>query len=231
MVETRAFEFFVRAVLCLNVAAQMSKTYNQSALADLVLFYIGVFFAIFYWFEATSKLLAYGPHFYFTDDTNKFDFFVCCLSSFSIILDLSDPDTSDNNSPSASSNELAKRIFHAINVVRALRLLRFTKGLREMMNTLFQSLSSIANLGCLTCLILLIFAILGNNFFYNVNLSPDPYQRMGAYGWPVVKYASYATLDNAIFLVFRITTGDAWNGIMYYSAGTLPVSPAFLCSK
>lgn len=50
---------------------------------------------------------------------------------------------------------------------------------------------------------------MGVNLFYNVNTGQDVYGRMS-------DLASYSSLDSAIFLLFRQTTGEAWNGIMFY---------------
>lgn len=51
--------------------------------------------------------------------------------------------------------------------------------------------------------------VLGVTFFYNVNQDEDLYGRMGYWD-------NYVHLDNALWLLHRQTTGEAWNGIMYY---------------
>uniref|UniRef100_A0A7S0MY56 Ion transport domain-containing protein n=1 Tax=Cryptomonas curvata TaxID=233186 RepID=A0A7S0MY56_9CRYP len=184
-------------------------------------------------------MTASGVHFYFSASLNRFDFFVCVLSLLRIVLDIAagEYDALRINSSSKTAFGLLQRVLHAVCVIRAFRLLRFTKGLRQMIRTILLSVSSIGNLGALTLLFYIIMSMLGHNLFYNVDLNQDPYQRLGAYGVPSglpngVAYTSYKTFDNTLWLIFRMTTGDFWNGLMYYTSGMFEVDDVYeRCEK
>uniref|UniRef100_A0A6T8D018 Ion transport domain-containing protein n=1 Tax=Cryptomonas curvata TaxID=233186 RepID=A0A6T8D018_9CRYP len=239
MVQGTGFDMAVKGIIILSVVVQMVKTHDQDAQTSVSLFWINTVIAALFWIEAGCNLAAYGVRFYFAASLNQFDFFICVLSLIRLLLDAAagEYDASRVSDTANTPSGLLQRVLHAVCVVRAFRLLRFTKGLRQMINTIALSVSSISNLGGLTLLILIIVSMLGHNLFYNVNLAQDPYQRMGAYGIPDglpngALYASYKTFDNTLWLVFRMTTGDFWNGLMYYTSGMFEVDDSYQrCEK
>ncbi len=77
------------------------------------------------------------------------------------------------------------------------------------------SLPSLANIASLLALMLVIFAVLGVTFFYNVRPDQDPYGRLG-------EHCNYVSFDSALWTLHRQTTGEGWNGIMYYSRSDDP---------
>jgi len=78
-----------------------------------------------------------------------------------------------------------------------------------MVETLIISLPSLGNIAGLIILFMIIFGILGRTLFFNVSENQDEAGRMDS-------HANYATLDKAFMSLFRQTTGEAWNGMMYY---------------
>ena len=215
MVEGTTFDAVVKVIIVMSVVVQMITTHDMSPQTGVILFWVNSVIAALFWMEAAFKLSAYGFRFYFAAGLNQFDFFVCLLSLFRLILDVvtGEYDDSRIRNSSHTPSGLLQRALHAVCVVRAFRLLRFTKGLRQMIKTILLSVSSLGNLGALTLLFYVILSMLGYNLFYNVSLNQDPYQRMGSYGIPnglpnAAPYASYKTFDNTLWLIFRMTTGD-----------------------
>jgi hypothetical protein len=59
-----------------------------------------------------------------------------------------------------------------------------------------------------------IFAVLGVNLFHNVSPNQDIYGNVGdSTGFPS---DNYRTLGNAMLMLLRQTTGEAWNYVMWY---------------
>ena len=116
--------------------------------------------------------------------------------------------------------------------ISVLKLLKMAKGIRALLDTVMQALPQVGNLGLLFFLLFFIFAALGVEMFgrlgsYNyksptiiifntlVNALPyvpecdehHPCQGLG-------EHAHFRSFGMAFLTLFRIATGDNWNGIM-----------------
>uniref|UniRef100_A0A7S4PLT5 Uncharacterized protein n=2 Tax=Guillardia theta TaxID=55529 RepID=A0A7S4PLT5_GUITH len=203
------FEYFITASICLNVLAMLLRTYNQDACMTAIIFWINFCFTFIFVSEATIKMIGLGPRWYFSDSWNNLDFLVVLISVVTIALEFLRGDFSCTVSGAVSLKFPGLKPLRALRIVRVFRLVRRTKGIRQLLVTLIESLPSLWNIGVVLFLSLIIFAVVGVNFFYNINVGQDAYGRM-------TDLASYQTIDSAIFLLFRQTTGEAWNGIMFY---------------
>ncbi|EKX44430.1 hypothetical protein GUITHDRAFT_72189, partial [Guillardia theta CCMP2712] len=188
------FEYFITFSICANVIVMLMNTYNQDECVVAIIFWINFSFSCVFVTEAVLKLIGLGPKWYFTDKWNILDFLVVLISVSTLSIDVSFP---------------GLKPLRALRIVRVFRLVRRSKGIRQMIVTLLESMPSLWNIGVVLFLSLIIFAVMGVNLFYNVNTGQDVYGRMS-------DLASYSSLDSAIFLLFRQTTGEAWNGIMFY---------------
>jgi len=216
------FDVFVRTVIVCSVVVQMTRTHDQSGNTSVVIFWINTVIATLFTAEIGVKVLAYGPRHYLSSGLDRFDVLVTALSIVRVALDA----WSGEYDPvlSVARDTLALRVIRALCVLRAFRLLRLSEGVKRMVGTIWVSVGAVSNLGALVLLIAVIVALLGWNLFFNVNLAQDAYQRMGGYNVP---YASYTTFDTSLWLIFRLSTGDFWNGLMYYPAGLLEVDDLY----
>jgi hypothetical protein len=91
-----------------------------------------------------------------------------------------------------------------------------------MIRTLIISLPALADIFVLIIIIMVIFSILSMTLFYNVNTEQDPY------GFMDQDFVKYDNFGDSMVMLFRHTTGEAWNGIMYYTAQS---DPYLACQK
>ena len=74
-----------------------------------------------------------------------------------------------------------------------------------MFQTLVYSLPALANVGSVLFLFFFIFAVLGMNLFGKVRVTGNFLNR----------YANFETFGYSMLTLFRMATGEAWNGIMH----------------
>jgi len=195
----------------------MADVHDQSQCAVATFFWLNICFTIFFVLEASIKLLGHAPRWYFVDAWNVFDFFVVCASVFTLVLDYLAGDHTCTEGPAKQQSELLVQlsqlgILRAIRILRVLRLVRRVEGIRNLLKTLIDSLGSLASVAGLLMLMMTIFAVLGVNLFYNVSPDQDIYGNVGGANSP----DNYRSWENAILLLLRQTTGEAWNSIMHY---------------
>ncbi|KAI1724609.1 ion transport protein [Ditylenchus destructor] len=99
-----------------------------------------------------------------------------------------------------------KKFFEERNLV--LKLLKMAKGIRSLLDTVGEALPQVGNLGSLFFLLFFIFAALGVELFGKLECSEDhPCDGLG-------EHAHFKNFGMAFLTLFRIATGDNWNGIM-----------------
>ncbi|CAF5089322.1 unnamed protein product, partial [Rotaria sp. Silwood1] len=89
-----------------------------------------------------------------------------------------------------------------------LKLLKMAKGIRALLDTVIQALPQVENLGLLFFLLFFIFTALGVELFGKLECSEErPCTGLD-------KHAHFKDFGMAFLTLFRIATGDNWNGIM-----------------
>ncbi|CAF3677485.1 unnamed protein product [Rotaria sp. Silwood1] len=89
-----------------------------------------------------------------------------------------------------------------------LKLLKIEKGIRALLDTVIQALPQVENLGLLFFLLFFIFTALGVELFGKLECSEErPCTGLD-------KHAHFKDFGMAFLTLFRIATGDNWNGIM-----------------
>ena len=109
-----------------------------------------------------------------------------------------------------------------LRIARVLKLLKTAKGVRRLLETVAHALPQVGNLGLLFLLLFFIFAALGVELFGTIGESlfffiificvlvcdeDNPCEGLG-------RHASFANFGIAWLTLFRVSTGDNWNGIM-----------------
>jgi voltage-dependent calcium channel L type alpha-1D len=95
-------------------------------------------------------------------------------------------------------------VFRAFRVGRALRLVKRAETLRKLAKTLLATLPGLVNIGALLFMLFYVYAVMGMQLFAKVQ-----------YGEFIGEQANMQTFWNAMLLLFRASTGENWNGIMY----------------
>mmetsp|Transcript_88811 Transcript_88811/g.287113 ORF Transcript_88811/g.287113 Transcript_88811/m.287113 type:complete len:2023 (+) Transcript_88811:144-6212(+) len=203
VVEHRFFERFIMSCIVFNTVLMALVTFPELETADTAWwrnFVSGAnyTFVSVFTIEAILKLLALQRN-YWKETWNVFDF-SCVFATIAGII-LSVANTGINISSVAS-------VIRILRIARILKLLKF-KALRPL-NKLFRSLAislvKLANVGVVAFLFLILFSILGVNVFSGVSTTgSDTFN----------EHANFRHFVNAFTLLFRASTGEAWNEIMH----------------
>ncbi|KAK3250718.1 Caveolin-2 [Cymbomonas tetramitiformis] len=193
VVSSTSFDIFIMANILLNVLFMSMTHADMSQSWEDALFWANTLFALIFTVEAVLKLIAFNPRQYFDDSWNRFDFAVVLLSIAGAFL-----------TKLSSSNVPGLSLLRIFRVSRVFRLIPKAKGLRTLFNTLITSLPALGNVGSVLFLFYFIFAIMGMNLFGKVK-----------YGDFLDRHANFQTFPSALMVLFRMSTGESWNGIMH----------------
>ncbi|KFP04777.1 Voltage-dependent T-type calcium channel subunit alpha-1I, partial [Calypte anna] len=203
-------DLFITFIIGVNVITMSMEHYNQPKSLDEALKYCNYVFTIVFVFEAVLKLVAFGFRRFFKDRWNQLDLAIVLLSIVGITLE-----------------EIEMNAALPINptIIRIMRVLRIARGVRKHYPTSqhMQMKSSspaihitvlsllfpeVGNLGLLFMLLFFIYAALGVELFGKLDCSEEnPCEGLS-------RHATFTNFGMAFLTLFRVSTGDNWNGIM-----------------
>ncbi|CAF4884949.1 unnamed protein product [Rotaria sp. Silwood2] len=144
---------------------------------------------------------ALGPSCYFKDKWNQLDSFIVLLSIASIVIE------------KMVSGHILRihptliRVVRILRIARVLKLLKMAEGVRALFYTVIQALPQ----SLLFFLLFFIFGTLGVELFGKLECSEEqPCSGLN-------KHAHFKNFCIALLTLFRVATGDNWNGIMKVS--------------
>uniref|UniRef100_A0A7M4FAW6 Calcium voltage-gated channel subunit alpha1 H n=1 Tax=Crocodylus porosus TaxID=8502 RepID=A0A7M4FAW6_CROPO len=176
--------------------------YNQPKSLDEALKYCNYVFTIVFVFEAVLKLVAFGFRRFFKDRWNQLDLAIVLLSIMGITLEEIEMNAA------LPINPTIIRIMRVLRIARVLKLLKMATGMRALLDTVVQALPQVGNLGLLFMLLFFIYAALGVELFGKLDCSEDnPCEGLS-------RHATFTNFGMAFLTLFRVSTGDNWNGIM-----------------
>jgi len=238
------FEINIMAIVCLNTLAMLCYTWNfpddhtfyeigvsgdkglpdtvtklQSTPKNNALDFVNNFFTFIFNLELILKLLAWGLSQYFADRWNKLDAFVVGISDFVYILETA---ISSFNAP---ININLVRILRLVKILRVLRVLSRGKEVIFLIETLLYSFPAIANVAALWLLVIFIYTIIGVSLYGEIPVDSVDYQ-FGMYN----EHANFRNFGTGIVTLFRMSTGESWNGIMHDVMEVYPSAYIFFSS-
>ncbi|XP_057605213.1 voltage-dependent T-type calcium channel subunit alpha-1H isoform X3 [Hippopotamus amphibius kiboko] len=195
-------DLFITFVIGINVITMSMEHYNQPKSLDEALKYCNYVFTIVFVFEAVLKLVAFGFRRFFKDRWNQLDLAIVLLSIMGITLE------EIEMSAALPINPTIIRIMRVLRIARVLKLLKMATGMRALLDTVVQALPQVGNLGLLFMLLFFIYAALGVELFGRLECSEDnPCEGLS-------RHATFSNFGMAFLTLFRVSTGDNWNGIM-----------------
>ncbi|KAL5282751.1 CACNA1G family protein [Megaselia abdita] len=198
---SKYFDLAIAAVIGLNVVTMALEYYMMPVALEYALKIFNYFFTAVFILEAVMKFVALGMHLYLKDKWNQLDVGIVILSIVGIVLE----ELETNIIP---INPTIIRVMRVLRIARVLKLLKMAKGIRALLDTVMQALPQVGNLGLLFFLLFFIFAALGVELFGRLECSDlIPCQGLG-------EHAHFANFGMAFLTLFRVATGDNWNGIM-----------------
>jgi hypothetical protein len=191
---TKWFEYIFLCVISINILtlsmphANQSDTYNRGLLiVNSICTWIFVAEIIILW-------LGIGVKQYFKSGWNCFDFIVVCASVFEFFVDQRIAPVSLGFNPS---------FFRVVRMTRIFKLFSKFPRLVQLGNTVWFALPGLYNVGLLMLLLFFVYSILTMNLFGRVK-----------HGYYMSVHANFETWTSAMVTLFRMVTGENWNGIM-----------------
>ncbi|XP_014649086.1 PREDICTED: voltage-dependent T-type calcium channel subunit alpha-1H [Ceratotherium simum simum] len=195
-------DLFITFIIGVNVITMSVEHYNQPKSLDEALKYCNYVFTIVFVLEAVLKLVAFGFRRFFKDRWNQLDLAIVLLSIMGITLE------EIEMSAALPINPTIIRIMRVLRIARVLKLLKMATGMRALLDTVVQALPQVGNLGLLFMLLFFIYAALGVELFGRLECSEDnPCEGLS-------RHATFSNFGMAFLTLFRVSTGDNWNGIM-----------------
>uniref|UniRef100_A0A8C0F282 Calcium voltage-gated channel subunit alpha1 H n=1 Tax=Bubo bubo TaxID=30461 RepID=A0A8C0F282_BUBBB len=188
-------DLFITFIIGVNVITMSMEHYNQPKSLDEALKYCNYVFTIVFVFEAVLKLVAFGFRRFFKDRWNQLDLAIVLLSIVGITLE-----------------EIEMNAALPINptIIRIMRVLRIARGMACAvgLQPSLQTHQEVGNLGLLFMLLFFIYAALGVELFGKLDCSEEnPCEGLS-------RHATFTNFGMAFLTLFRVSTGDNWNGIM-----------------
>jgi len=206
-IRSPGFDAFIAIVILANVASMAMEHYDMSDTFKLFLDILNYIFTAIFLYEAGIKLVAMGCGIYFCGrdaSWNRFDFFICIISIFGIV--------GDHIGNVLPLNPTLLRVLRILRVARILKLLKGAEDLRRLLETVRRSLAQAGNLGMLLFLLYFIFAALGIELFGRLTWEDGCSADYPCEGFSI--HANFESFPVAILTLFRLSTGDNWNGMM-----------------
>ncbi|XP_022530611.2 voltage-dependent T-type calcium channel subunit alpha-1H [Astyanax mexicanus] len=195
-------DLFITVIIGINVLTMSMEHYNQPKRLEEALKYFNYGFTVIFVIESVLKLVAFGFRRFFKERWNQLDLAIVLLSVMGITLEEIDLNAS------LPINPTIIRIMRVLRIARVLKLLKMATGMRSLLDTVVQALPQVGNLGLLFMLLFFIYAALGVELFGKLECSEEN---------PCEGLSRHATFENfgmAFLTLFRVSTGDNWNGIM-----------------
>ncbi|XP_061032987.1 voltage-dependent T-type calcium channel subunit alpha-1G isoform X24 [Eubalaena glacialis] len=195
-------DLFITGVIGLNVVTMAMEHYQQPQILDEALKICNYVFTVIFVLESVFKLVAFGFRRFFQDRWNQLDLAIVLLSIMGITLEEIEVNAS------LPINPTIIRIMRVLRIARVLKLLKMAVGMRALLDTVMQALPQVGNLGLLFMLLFFIFAALGVELFGDLECDEThPCEGLG-------RHATFRNFGMAFLTLFRVSTGDNWNGIM-----------------
>ncbi|XP_074714078.1 LOW QUALITY PROTEIN: voltage-dependent L-type calcium channel subunit alpha-1F-like [Strix uralensis] len=207
MVNSTAFEYIMFILILLNTIALAVQHYEQSKPFNYVMDLLNMVFTGLFTIEMVLKLIAFKPRHYFADAWNTFDALIVVGSVVDIAV------TEVNNGghvgeSSEDSSRISITFFRLFRVMRLVKLLSKGEGIRTLLWTFVKSFQALPYVALLIAMIFFIYAVIGMQTFGKVALQD---------GTQINRNNNFQTFPQAVLLLFRCATGEAWQEIMLAS--------------
>ncbi|XP_004713266.1 voltage-dependent L-type calcium channel subunit alpha-1F [Echinops telfairi] len=206
-VNSAAFEYLMFLLILLNTVALAMQHYEQTAPFNYAMDILNMAFTGLFTVEMVLKIIAFKPKHYFTDAWNTFDALIVVGSVVDIAV------TEVNNGghlgeSSEDSSRISITFFRLFRVMRLVKLLSKGEGIRTLLWTFIKSFQALPYVALLIAMIFFIYAVIGMQMFGKVALQDST---------QINRNNNFQTFPQAVLLLFRCATGEAWQEIMLAS--------------
>uniref|UniRef100_A0A8C9G929 Voltage-dependent L-type calcium channel subunit alpha n=1 Tax=Pavo cristatus TaxID=9049 RepID=A0A8C9G929_PAVCR len=217
VVNSTYFEYLMFVLILLNTICLAMQHYGQSCMFKEAMNILNMLFTGLFTVEMVLKLIAFKPKHYFCDAWNTFDalivvgsivdiaitevnvrplFLSCCCNSC----------LCDNGFQNAEENSrISITFFRLFRVMRLVKLLSRGEGIRTLLWTFIKSFQALPYVALLIVMLFFIYAVIGMQVFGKIALNDTT---------EINRNNNFQTFPQAVLLLFRCATGEAWQEIM-----------------
>ncbi|KAM9362288.1 calcium channel, voltage-dependent, L type, alpha 1D subunit, a [Symphorus nematophorus] len=217
VVNSTGFEYIMFVLIMLNTLCLAVQHYGQSALFNYVMDILNMVFTAVFTVEMVLKLIAFKPRHYFADAWNTFDALIVVGSVVDIAITEVNPTETpqvDELGNTEDSARISITFFRLFRVMRLVKLLSRGEGIRTLLWTFIKSFQALPYVALLIAMLFFIYAVIGMQVFGKVAMVD---------GTHINRNNNFQTFPQAVLLLFRCATGEAWQEIM------LACMPGKLC--
>uniref|UniRef100_A0A4W6F8G8 Voltage-dependent L-type calcium channel subunit alpha n=1 Tax=Lates calcarifer TaxID=8187 RepID=A0A4W6F8G8_LATCA len=203
------FEYLMFFLIMLNTLCLGMQHCNQSDHVTKLSDTLNLIFTVLFTVEMILKLMAFKARGYFGDPWNVFDFIIVVGSVVDVIL-------SEVDTALAASGGLyclhgcafPSRSFRLFRVMRLVKLLNRSEGIRNLLWTFIKSFQALPHVALLIVMLFFIYAVIGMQIFGKIALVD---------GTQINRNNNFQTFPQAVLMLFRCATGEAWQEVMMAS--------------
>nr|AEJ87268.1 voltage operated calcium channel Cav1B [Dugesia japonica] len=207
LITSRPFEYIIFVLIMLNTISLALKFDNQPLQYEKVMDYLNMVFTGVFTVEFVLKLAAFGFKNYFSDAWNVFDFIIVLGSFIDIIYDHVNV---TSNSPHRGDKLISINFFRLFRVMRLVKLLSRGEGIRTLLWTFVKSFQALPYVALLIVMLFFIYAVIGMQMFGKITTENEKEFR------EINRNNNFQTFPQAILVLFRSATGEAWQNIMLH---------------
>uniref|UniRef100_A0A665W315 Voltage-dependent L-type calcium channel subunit alpha n=1 Tax=Echeneis naucrates TaxID=173247 RepID=A0A665W315_ECHNA len=211
------FEYLMFLLIMLNTMCLGMQHCNQSNHITHLSDMLNVIFTVLFTVEMILKLMAFKAKGYFGDPWNVFDFVIVIGSVVDVMLSEIDVALASSGGlyclhgctvtiqPSSENMSVSITFFRLFRVMRLVKLLNRSEGIRNLLWTFIKSLQALPYVALLILMLFFIYAVVGMQIFGKIALVDGTY---------ITRNNNFQTFPQAVLLLFRCATGEAWHEVM-----------------
>ncbi|KAM3872286.1 calcium channel, voltage-dependent, L type, alpha 1F subunit [Diretmus argenteus] len=200
IINSTGFEYVMFVLILLNTVTLAVQHYEQSKSFSHVMDILNMVFTGLFTVEMLLKLLALRLRHYFVDAWNSFDALIVVGSVVDIVV--------TEFSSGEDSSRVSITFFRLFRVMRLVKLLSKGEGIRTLLWTFIKSLQALPYVALLIAMIFFIYAVIGMQTFGKIAMQDFTH---------INRNNNFQTFPQAVLLLFRCATGEAWQEIMLAS--------------
>uniref|UniRef100_A0A672LV87 Voltage-dependent L-type calcium channel subunit alpha n=1 Tax=Sinocyclocheilus grahami TaxID=75366 RepID=A0A672LV87_SINGR len=201
IINSTGFEYIMFVLILLNTVTLAVQHYDQSKFFSYVMDILNMVFTGLFTVEMIIKLMFFPVlQHYFIDAWNSFDALIVVGSVVDIVV--------TEFSSSEDSSRVSITFFRLFRVMRLVKLLSKGEGIRTLLWTFVKSLQALPYVALLIAMIFFIYAVIGMQTFGKVAMQDHT---------QINRNNNFQTFLQAVLLLFRCATGEAWQEIMLAS--------------
>uniref|UniRef100_A0A8C1UBK2 Voltage-dependent L-type calcium channel subunit alpha n=1 Tax=Cyprinus carpio TaxID=7962 RepID=A0A8C1UBK2_CYPCA len=216
IINSTGFEYIMFVLILLNTVTLAVQHYDQSKFFSYVMDILNMVFTGLFTVEMIIKLMALRLRHYFVDAWNSFDALIVVGSVVDIVVtefsvSFSFPYATNKTGIDMSSEDSSRvsiTFFRLFRVMRLVKLLSKGEGIRTLLWTFVKSLQALPYVALLIAMIFFIYAVIGMQTFGKIAMHDHT---------QINRNNNFQTFLQAVLLLFRCATGEAWQEIMLAS--------------